>query len=123
MPINIWSASQSCWPLWNIIISNNNRSSTVYVYVFCPLSLPRLLPNLTVDMGNTAVSYKAGSAYPSRAHEFTPGFFCLGPCCSWFTLEKQKSENEYDNSPFTQKITKQSKNIKLILFTENNMLC
>jgi hypothetical protein len=35
-------------------ISNDNGSFTFYVDVFFPLSLPRLLPDLTVYMSNTA---------------------------------------------------------------------
>jgi hypothetical protein len=55
VPIKIGggSSSQSGWPLRNIHISNNNRSFTIYVDVFFPLSLPRLLPNFTVYMSNT----------------------------------------------------------------------
>jgi hypothetical protein len=34
--------------LKNIHISNDNGSFTFYVDVFCPLSLPRLLPDLTL---------------------------------------------------------------------------
>ena len=40
--------------LRNIHISNDNGSFTFYVDLFCPLSLPRLLPDLTVYMINTA---------------------------------------------------------------------
>ena len=65
------SSSQSGWPLRNIHISNDNGSFTFYVDVFFPLSLPRLLPDLTVYM---AVSYKKQAAYHSRAHGFTPVF-------------------------------------------------
>jgi hypothetical protein len=43
--------------------------------VFFPLSLPRLLPDLPVDINNTAgVFLQAGIAYPSRAPEFTTSF-------------------------------------------------
>jgi len=43
--------------------------------IFFPLSLPRLLPDLTVYMSNTVgVLLEAGTAYPSRAPEFTTGF-------------------------------------------------
>ena len=45
------------------------------MYMF-PLSLPRLLPDLTVCMSNTAaVLLEIETAYPSRAREFTPN--CL----------------------------------------------
>jgi hypothetical protein len=38
-------------------------------------------PNWTVYMSNsTGVLLKAGTACPSQAHEFTPGFL-WGPCC------------------------------------------
>ena len=70
--------------LGNINISNNNRSSTFYVYVFFPLSLPRLLSNLTVDMSNTVVSYKKRDLPTRREHTSSPRFCCWGPCCSWF---------------------------------------
>ena len=46
-----------------------------YIEVFFPLPLPRLLPDLTVYMSSTTVSYrKQELAFPSRAHEFTPVF-------------------------------------------------
>jgi len=52
------------------------RSFTFYVDVFFPLSLTRLLPDLTIYMSNTAgVLSEAGTTYLSRAPEFTPGFF------------------------------------------------
>jgi len=35
-------------------MSNDNVSFTFYVYFFFPLSLPRLLPDLTAYMNNTA---------------------------------------------------------------------
>jgi len=55
-------------------MSNDNVSFTFYVDVFFPLSLPRLLPDLTVYMSNTAgVLSEAGLAYPSRANGFTLG--------------------------------------------------
>ena len=38
-----------------------------------PLSLPRLLPDLTVYL-SVGVFSEAGTAYPSRVHEFTPVF-------------------------------------------------
>jgi hypothetical protein len=45
-------------------ISNKNGSFTFYVDVFFPLSVPRLLPDLTVYMSNAAgVLYEAGTAY------------------------------------------------------------
>jgi hypothetical protein len=47
-------SSQSDWRLQNIHISNDNGSFTFYVDVFFPLSLPRLLPDLTVYMSNMA---------------------------------------------------------------------
>jgi hypothetical protein len=63
-----WS-SQSSWPLRHIHISNDNGSFTFYVHVFFPLSLSRLLLDLTVY-----ISIMAGTAYPSWTHEFTPVF-------------------------------------------------
>ena len=67
--------------LQNIHISNDNGSFTFYVDVFFPLSLPRLLPDLTVYMSNTTgVFYEAGIAYPSSS---SPGFW-WGFCSSSF---------------------------------------
>jgi hypothetical protein len=42
----LWSSPQSCWPLQNIHISNDNGSFTLYLNVFFPLSLPRLFTGL-----------------------------------------------------------------------------
>ena len=47
------SSSQSDWPLRNIHISNDNGSFTFYIEVFLPLSLLKLLHDLTLYMGNT----------------------------------------------------------------------
>jgi hypothetical protein len=47
------SSSQSGWPLRNIHISNDNGSFTFYIEVFLPLSLLKLLHDLTLYMGNT----------------------------------------------------------------------
>jgi hypothetical protein len=44
---------KNSWPLRNIHISNDNGFLTFYVDVFFPLSLPRLLLDLTVYMSNT----------------------------------------------------------------------
>ena len=52
----------------NIHISNDNGFFTFYVDVFFPLSLPILLPDLTVYMRNmVGVLLEAGNAYNSRA--------------------------------------------------------
>jgi hypothetical protein len=66
----IRSASQSGWPLRNIHISNENGSFTFYVDVFGPLSLPILLPDLTVYMITRWMSYKK-----QELHAFRPRFF------------------------------------------------
>ena len=59
----------------NIHISIDNGSFIFYVDIFFPLTLPRLLPDLTVYMSNTiGVLEETGTAYLSRAPEFTPGF-------------------------------------------------
>ena len=44
----------------------------IYVDVFFPLSLPRLLSNLTIYMSNTAEFLWDTTAYSSRVPEFTP---------------------------------------------------
>jgi hypothetical protein len=49
-----------------------------------PLSLMRLLPDLTISMSNMACVLKeAGTDYPSQEPGFTPGFW-WGLCCSPF---------------------------------------
>ena len=74
--ISMWSSSYTAIinsMLRNINISNDNGSFTFYVYVFFPLSLPRLLPELTLYMSNTTgVLFEAGTAY--LPFEFIPGF-------------------------------------------------
>ena len=70
------SPSQFGGPLRNIHISNDSGSLTFYVDVFFPLSLSKLLPDLTVYMNNTAgVLLEAETAYPSRTTELTPRVF------------------------------------------------
>ena len=82
--LHIRSSSQSDRPIRNIHIANDNGCFTVYVYVFLPLSLPRSLPDLIVYTSYMAgVLKEAGTAYPSRAPEYTPSFLG-GPCCSSF---------------------------------------
>jgi len=45
--------------------------------VFFPLSLRRLLPDLTVYMSSTeGVLQEVGTVYPSREPDFTPAYFC-----------------------------------------------
>jgi hypothetical protein len=80
---------QACSHLWekyfyyseklvvpNLWPSVYNGSVTFYVSVFLSPSLSIFLQNLTGYMSNTAVSYKkAGTAFPSPAHEFTPDFW------------------------------------------------
>ena len=59
---------------------------TFYVDVFFPLSLLRLLSDLTVYRSNTEdVLSEARSAYSSRPLVFTPVFW-WGACCSVFVL-------------------------------------
>ena len=53
----LWSSSPSGWPFRNIHNSNSNGSFTFYVDVFFPLSLPKLLPDLTVYISNTATVF------------------------------------------------------------------
>jgi hypothetical protein len=73
--LHIRSSSQSDRPIRNIHIANDNGCFTVYVYVFLPLSLPRSLPDLIVYTSYMAgVLKEAGTAYPSRAPEYTPSF-------------------------------------------------
>jgi hypothetical protein len=53
--------------------SNDNGYFAFYVYVFFPLSLPRVLPELTVYISDmVGVLLEAGTAYPSRA----PAVYC-----------------------------------------------
>ena len=66
----IRSSSQSGWPLRNIHISNGIGSFTFYVYVFFPLSLPRLLPSWPVYMSNKA------DVIPLRQYLSSPPVFC-----------------------------------------------
>ena len=62
----------SDWSLRNIHISNDNGSFTFSVNVFCPLSVP----DSTLYTSNKAgVLSEAGTAEPSRALEFTAGFW------------------------------------------------
>ena len=66
---------KNSWPLRNIHISNDNGFLTFYVDVFFPLSLPRLLLDLTVFMSSMAgVLQETGTVYPSWAPAFIPGF-------------------------------------------------
>ena len=52
-------------------ITNPNLLITAFkLHLLFPLSLPRLLPSLTVY---TSILWDAGSVYPSRAPEFNPG--------------------------------------------------
>ena len=48
------SSSQSGWLLRNTHISNDNGYFILYVDILFPLSLPRLLQDLTVYIGKTA---------------------------------------------------------------------
>ena len=51
--------------------SNDNGFFTLYVDVFFPLSLPRVLLELTVYMNDmVGILLEAGTAYPSRATRF-----------------------------------------------------
>ena len=64
---------QSGWPLRNIHISNDNGSLTFYSNVFFPISLPSLFTRhdcIYVQHSGCP------TAYPLRAPEFTPRFFC-----------------------------------------------
>jgi hypothetical protein len=63
--------------------------NSFYMGVFFPLSLPRLLPDLTVYTciyNRAGVLSQAVIAYPSRAPEFTTGFFGRVCLCSFFSL-------------------------------------
>jgi hypothetical protein len=54
----------------------DNGSFTFYLDFYFRLSLRRLLPDLIVYRSNTAdVLSESGTAYPSRAPQFIPGFF------------------------------------------------
>ena len=53
----IWSSSPSGSPFRNIHISNDDGSFTFYVYVFVPLSLPPLSPDVNVSRSNTATVF------------------------------------------------------------------
>ena len=71
------SSSQSGRPLQNCHISNGNWSFTFCVYIFFPLSFPRLLPDLTVFMSSTdGVLQEAETAQLSQVTEFTLVYFC-----------------------------------------------
>jgi len=59
----------------NIHISNDNGSFSFYVDAFFPLSLPRLLPDLTVYMSNTVVSYKMQKLHTRHEHLSSPTVF------------------------------------------------
>ena len=85
------SSSQSGWPLRYIHISNDNRSFTFHVNVFFHLSLPKLLPDLTVYI--RLVSYKKQKLLILREHLSSPLFlagsvllifldFSMLSCCS-----------------------------------------
>jgi hypothetical protein len=63
-PLVIVKENDNDIPLRNIYILNDNRSVTFDVNVFFPLSLPILLPNLTVYMSNRRVSYKKQELLP-----------------------------------------------------------
>jgi hypothetical protein len=71
----IRSSSPSGWPLRNIHISNDKGHFTFYADVCFPLSLPRLLPDLTVYMSNNGgCLIKSRNCYPSWAPDITRGF-------------------------------------------------
>ena len=56
-------------------------SLTFYVDVFFPLSLIRLLQDLTVYMSNTRVSYQKQELLTLREHLSSSPVFSWGPCC------------------------------------------
>ena len=62
-------SSQSGWLLRHINISNDNGSFTFCVDVFSPLSLPRLLPDLTLYMYiRRRMSFKKQKLFTIREH-------------------------------------------------------
>jgi hypothetical protein len=72
--INDQNVILHCFKCYKSYIYDNGYF-TFYVDVFFPLSLPILLPDLTVYVSNTAgVLQEAWTTYPYRAHEVTPGF-------------------------------------------------
>ena len=69
---------------YEISISQMAMDLSLFAYGFFPLSLSRLLLDLTVYMSSTvSVIKEAGTACPSRVAGFIPGFW-WGPCCSSF---------------------------------------
>jgi len=79
MLLILQSSSRSGWPLRNIQISNNNGSFTFYVDFYFPLSLPRLVPELTVYIWVTRrVSYKKQELLTLREHLSSSPVFLVG---------------------------------------------
>jgi hypothetical protein len=69
-----------------ILKISKDLPETLRRFFFFSLSLPRLLPDLTVFMSNTdGTLWEAGTAYPSRATVFIPGFWWC-PLCSSFLV-------------------------------------
>ena len=69
-----------------ILKISKDLPETLRRFFFFSLSLPRLLPDFTVFMSNTdGTLWEAGTAYPSRATVFIPGFWWC-PLCSSFLV-------------------------------------
>ena len=76
-------------PIWTIrpLIDNKAYLMTTVVYFFfqCPPRFPCQRLFVYFNSNTRGVSCGTGTAYPSRAPEFTPGFL-WGSCCSIFSF-------------------------------------
>ena len=113
---------------YEISISQKTIDLLLFTYVFFPLSLPRLLSNLTVDMSSTAVSFKKRNLPTFRENTSSPPILLFGVRVAhdlhWKNHnQKMNTIIPPSHTKKTKTKTKNTKSIKLILFTDNTMLC